>query len=209
MYWNYIRLIKPTSAPSPRHLGRGLPRKLLREPWEKNGNFEQKYFLNVPRRFIFCKKSSTSMRILLRKSGLDLQPSRLAAIFSLLRFSEKVILISEVIKSVTAIFTHHALSEHHQPHKMVKHTQAIRRLFSTNCLSVFDHFVRLALNWLRLCCWWWWCWCLLLLKNTSSRMFSCPHKSMFLAERAQRNGVFFCLFYEIPFIKKKSSRGVL
>ena len=55
------------------------------------------------------------MRILLRKSGLDLQPSRLAAIFSLLRFSEKVILISEVIKSVTAIFTHHALSEHLNP----------------------------------------------------------------------------------------------
>ena len=53
------------------------------------------------------------MRILLRKSGLDLQPLR--AIFSLLRFSEKVILISEVIKSVTAIFTHHALSEHLNP----------------------------------------------------------------------------------------------
>ena len=57
---------------------------------------------------------------------------------------------------------------------MVRHTQKIRRLFSTNCLSVFDHFVRLALNWLRLCCWGWWWWCVLLLKNTSSRMFSCP-----------------------------------
>ena len=34
----------------------------------------------------------------------------------------------------------------HQPHKMVKHTQKICRLFSTNCLIVFDHFVRLALN---------------------------------------------------------------
>ena len=29
---------------------------------------------------------------------------------------------------------------------MVKHTQAIRRLLPTNCLKVFDHFVRLALN---------------------------------------------------------------
>ena len=27
---------------------------------------------------------------------------------------------------------------------MVKHTQAIRRLLRTNCLSVFDHFVALA-----------------------------------------------------------------
>ena len=26
---------------------------------------------------------------------------------------------------------------------MFKHTQTIRRLFPTNCLSVFDHFVRL------------------------------------------------------------------
>ena len=26
-------------------------------------------------------------------------------------------------------------------HKMVRHTQTIRRLFPTNCLSVFDHFV--------------------------------------------------------------------
>ena len=29
---------------------------------------------------------------------------------------------------------------------MVKHTQTIRRLLSTNCLSVFDHFVGLALK---------------------------------------------------------------
>ena len=31
-----------------------------------------------------------------------------------------------------------------QPHKMIKHTQIIRR--QTNCLSVFDHFVGLALK---------------------------------------------------------------
>ena len=35
------------------------------------------------------------------------------------------------------------------PHKMVKHTQTIRRLLPTNCLSVFDHFVELALKELR------------------------------------------------------------
>ena len=29
---------------------------------------------------------------------------------------------------------------------MVKHTQTIRRLKSTNCLSVIDHFVRLAVK---------------------------------------------------------------
>ena len=29
---------------------------------------------------------------------------------------------------------------------MVKHTQTIRRIFPTNCLSVFDHFVGLALK---------------------------------------------------------------
>ena len=32
-----------------------------------------------------------------------------------------------------------------QLYKMVKHTQTIRRLLPTNCLSAFDHFVRLAL----------------------------------------------------------------
>ena len=29
---------------------------------------------------------------------------------------------------------------------MIKHTQAIRRLLPTNCLSVFDHFVGLGLK---------------------------------------------------------------
>ena len=33
-----------------------------------------------------------------------------------------------------------------QPHKMVKHTQTICRLLTTNCLSVFDHSVGLALK---------------------------------------------------------------
>ena len=34
----------------------------------------------------------------------------------------------------------------HQPHKMVKHTQTNRLLLPTNCLSVSDHFVGLALK---------------------------------------------------------------
>ena len=33
-----------------------------------------------------------------------------------------------------------------QLHKMVKHTQKIRRVLVANCLSVFDDFVRLVLN---------------------------------------------------------------
>ena len=33
-----------------------------------------------------------------------------------------------------------------QPHKMVKHIQTICRLLSTNCLSMFDHFVGLVLE---------------------------------------------------------------
>ena len=32
---------------------------------------------------------------------------------------------------------------------MVKHTQTIRQQKPTNCLSVFDHFVGLALKWLK------------------------------------------------------------
>ena len=37
-----------------------------------------------------------------------------------------------------------------QHRKIVKHTQAIRRQPPTNCLSVFEHFVELALKGLRL-----------------------------------------------------------
>ena len=36
-----------------------------------------------------------------------------------------------------------------KPHKMVNHTQTIRRLLLTNFFSVFDHFVGLALKGLR------------------------------------------------------------
>ena len=37
----------------------------------------------------------------------------------------------------------------HQPYKMVKHTQTICQQQSTDCLSVFDNFVGLALNGLK------------------------------------------------------------
>ena len=37
-----------------------------------------------------------------------------------------------------------------QSHKMVKHSQTIRRQKLTNCLNVLDHFVGLVLNGLKL-----------------------------------------------------------
>ena len=45
----------------------------------------------------------------------------------------------------------------HQRHKMVKHTQTIRRQQHTNCLSVIDHFLGLALTGLKdtQCCFFW------------------------------------------------------
>ena len=33
-----------------------------------------------------------------------------------------------------------------QPHKMLNHTQTILQVLSTNCLSMFGHFVGLALK---------------------------------------------------------------
>ena len=33
-----------------------------------------------------------------------------------------------------------------QTHKIVRHTQTIRRLLSTNCMSVFEYFVELTLK---------------------------------------------------------------
>ena len=33
-----------------------------------------------------------------------------------------------------------------QPYKIVKHTQTICRLLATNCLSLFDYFMKLALK---------------------------------------------------------------
>ena len=40
------------------------------------------------------------------------------------------------------------LSSKRQPHKIVKYNQTIREQQPTNCFSVFNHFVELALKWL-------------------------------------------------------------
>ena len=38
-----------------------------------------------------------------------------------------------------------------QPYKMVKHIQTVLWLLPTNCLSVFNHFMGLALKGLKIC----------------------------------------------------------
>ena len=38
----------------------------------------------------------------------------------------------------------------HQPHRVVKYAQTICRMLPTNCLSVFDHFMGLALKGFKL-----------------------------------------------------------
>ena len=60
----------------------------------------------------------------------------------------KLFCFSYVVISVWCLPNVYCLSQpfKRQPHKMAKHTQTICRLLPTNCLSVFNHFVRLALK---------------------------------------------------------------
>ena len=51
-----------------------------------------------------------------------------------------------VFKVLFDVFCGKVLIFKHQPDKMVKHTQTICWLLPTNCLSVFDYFVRLVLK---------------------------------------------------------------
>ena len=55
----------------------------------------------------------------------------------------KLTFYCQVSKEMTFLWKRLLLKR--QPCKMVKHTQTICRLLPTNCLSVFDHFVGLAL----------------------------------------------------------------
>ena len=58
----------------------------------------------------------------------------------------------KIFKVCLAIFQHNAGKGQpfkRQPHKMVRHTQIISGNLPTNCLSVFDHFVGLALKRLK------------------------------------------------------------
>ena len=50
--------------------------------------------------------------------------------------------------SLTELYTTIALFKR-QPHKIAKHTQKIHWLLPTNCLSVLNHFVELALKGLK------------------------------------------------------------
>ena len=56
-------------------------------------------------------------------------------------FENWVVLVAEKVSSTNSSF----ISFKRQSHKMVKHTQTIRVL-PTNCLSVFDHFVGMAVK---------------------------------------------------------------
>ena len=57
--------------------------------------------------------------------------------------------IEHVNSPVSVVLTCTVLTLSTPAHKMLKHTKTIRRLLPTNCLSVFDHFVGLALKGLR------------------------------------------------------------
>ena len=59
-------------------------------------------------------------------------------------------LLSDISTNFTFSYTILFQPFKHQPHNMVKHTQTIRLQQPTNCLSVFGHFVRLALKGLTL-----------------------------------------------------------
>ena len=54
------------------------------------------------------------------------------------------------VAEVSFNYLHSTLTFKRQPHKMVKHAQTIRWQQPTNCLSVFDHFLGLALKGLTL-----------------------------------------------------------
>ena len=81
-----------------------------------------------------------------------LQRSRFPVNFA--KFFRKLFLIEHLywllLSLITFIFLYSIESfltlKAFQPYRMVKHTQAIRWLQPMNCLSMFDHFVELALK---------------------------------------------------------------
>ena len=77
--------------------------------------------------------------------GLSVSIECLAVPFQSLNLLNKcLVYISNLFNPLSADFT-----------KWSKHAQTICRLLPTNCLSMFDHFVRLALKGLKLKCRWW------------------------------------------------------
>ena len=60
---------------------------------------------------------------------------------------------THVTTCILIAWNHLDLPFKRQPHIMVKHTQTVRRLLPTNCLSVFNHCMRLALKGLRRRAW--------------------------------------------------------
>ena len=62
------------------------------------------------------------------------------------KYTLEALLMTET--SLMELYTTIALFKR-QPHKIAKHTQKINRLLPTNCLSVLNHFVGLALKGLK------------------------------------------------------------
>ena len=95
-----------------------------------------KYFVLKISIFTSISRNSLLLRAVRSNSGLNYLPC----------FTDRLILTSGfLIKE----FKNSKLQVMGQPHKMVKHTHTIRWQKPTNCLSVFDHFVRLTLKGLK------------------------------------------------------------
>ena len=83
---------------------------------------------------------------LIRKFFLiEKKTKKMSALFPLTIFTARWFIAVEFLNSSQT-----NLPLKRQPHKMVKNTQTIYRLLPTNCLSIFDHFVGLALTGLKL-----------------------------------------------------------
>ena len=103
--------------------------------------FYKKMFRNLDDKMIitcnFLKtKSYAILKKYLSRHSFLLKPEK-----ANLRFSEQLFLRIPLYDSLNLFYLFK-----HQPHKMVKHTQTIRWQQLTNCFSVFDHFVGLALK---------------------------------------------------------------
>ena len=84
------------------------------------------------------------------KSNISIRITRTPH-FNLLHFPKWQIIMFGARHSILMMAVQYEpLTFKRQHHKMVKHTQTIRRLLPTNCLRVFDHFVGLAFNGLNI-----------------------------------------------------------
>ena len=85
--------------------------------------------------------------VVILSGNSDIDGSRISLLVYPSRSSQKLHDIHVTPKMVEKVIAEldSSLPFKRQPHKMIKHTQTIRRQQPTNCLSVFDHFVGLSL----------------------------------------------------------------